>query len=326
MSMIATTISSAPSPSNRQHFIWIGLVALVALPFIAQAFGLDYYIGFARRILIVAIAAMTLDFLLGLGGMPSLGQAAFLGVGAYTAAAVTEYGGITSFWALSVMCIVTSAAVAGLMGLIALRTRGTYFIMITLALAQMIYYFAVSLRPLGGDDGYTLKARPVLGWNVNIDNTTVWYMVVLGVALAVLTLLRRIAVAPFGRALAGVRENEVRMSALGYPVLMVKLVAFVIAGSVTGLAGFLLLVDNRFFSPSSMHWTQSAMLLVMVVLGGAGRMWGALLGVAVWLIAEEWVRQYTSYWHWPLGVTLILVMLFAPKGLVQLAQRRRHGD
>jgi branched-chain amino acid transport system permease protein len=306
-----------PAAALARHPGWLVLAALVLLPAIAHAFGLEYYVGFARRVLIVGIAVFSLGFLLGVGGMPSLGHAGFVGVGAYTAISLVE-AGLHSFWGLALAAICAAAVAAGLIGLVSLRTRGTYFIMITLAFAQMLYYLAVSLRSFGGDDGYTLTTRPHLGLGLDADHGVTWYFVVLAVFVLVFMLLERCTHARFGRALAGIRENEVRMGVIGYRTLAIQLAAFVLTGAIAGLAGFLLLVDNRFFSPVTMHWTNSAMLLVMVVLGGSARLWGAALGAAVWLVAEEIIRQHTTYWHWPLGLGLILVTLFAPRGLSQL--------
>nr|WP_014386248.1 branched-chain amino acid ABC transporter permease [Comamonas testosteroni]AEX00411.1 branched chain amino acid ABC transporter permease [Comamonas testosteroni] len=320
-------MSTESSSSKRQfaslgYAFWVTLLVLLVLPFVAQLLGLEYYVGFVRRLLIVVIAALGLDFILGVGGMPSLGQAAFMGVGAYTAVGLIELAGVMSFWILGGAAILSSTLAASLIGVISLRTRGTYFIMITLAFAQMLYYFAVSLRSFGGDDGYTLAVAPHFGFGQSQANLVLWYFVVLGCAVLAYVGLRKLSLAPLGRALAGIRDNETRMTAMGCPVFLVKFTAFTLAGALAGLSGFLLLMDNRFFSPTTMHWTQSAMLLVMVVLGGKGRLWGAVLGVVLWLGTEEFVRQQTLYWHWPLGIALILIVLFVPGGLAQLFQRK----
>lgn len=322
--MTDISLASQTRANPLRHAGWTVILLLAALPFVAAMLGLDYYVSFARRVLIVAIAAMSLDFILGVGGLPSLGHAAFIGVGAYMGVALLEQGA-TTFWTAAIAAVLAAATAAALIGAVALRTRGTYFIMITLAFAQMLYYFAVSLRSFGGDDGYTLAKRPALGLGLDIDHPMTWYFVVATFAACAFLLLRLFTRARFGHALAGVRDNETRMIAMGYPVYLLKLSAFVIAGAIAGLAGFLTLVDNRFFSPTSMHWTQSALLLVMVVLGGAGRLWGAVLGVLAWMIVEELVRQHTEYWHWPLGLALILVTLYLPRGLMHFAGQRERA-
>ncbi len=203
-----------------------------------------------------------------------------------------------------------------------LRTRGVYFIMITLAFAQMLYYLAVSLRTYGGDDGYGLYTPLEMGAWLDGAHPQVFYWVVLAIAAVVFALFSRVAHSRYGHALRGIRDNETRMVALGYPVYGLKLAGFVVAGAVAGLAGGLLASHNAFVSPSLMHWTQSALLLVMVMLGGAGRRWGAPLGVALWLTLEEVLKLHTDYWHWPLGLLLLLVVFHAPQGVAALFERR----
>jgi branched-chain amino acid transport system permease protein len=218
--------------------------------------------------------------------------------------------------------MLVAALVSALIGLVALRTRGVYFIMITLAFAQMLYYVAVSLRAYGGDDGYNLAQRPPLGLGLDALHEPTLYWVVLALLAVVMVLLNRITQARFGHALMGIRDNETRMQALGYPVFRLKLAAFALAGGLAGLAGALLTTQNSFISPSVMHWTQSATLIVMVVIGGVGRRWGGPIGAAAWIFLEEVFKQYTDYWHMPLGVLLILIVFLAPRGLAGLLDRR----
>ncbi|MGJ7495079.1 branched-chain amino acid ABC transporter permease [Variovorax sp. RT4R15] len=298
------------------------LLALAAFPFIAPLFGLEFYIGFVRRVLIIALAAASLNFILGFGGMVALGHAGFVGVGAYTVVAFAD-AGFTSAWLMWPAAALAGGVAAALIGLVALRTRGIYFIMTTLAFAQMLYFVAVSLRTYGGDDGYTLMARPDLGIGLDLGNETNFYLVVLAIVALLLGWLHRATRARFGHALMGIRDNETRMRALGYPVFRLQLVAFAIAGAIAGLAGALLAGGNGFISPATMHWTQSATLLVMVVIGGLGRSWGGPLGAVVWLLLEEALKQSTTHWHMPLGLLLIGVALWAPRGLAAL--RRPHA-
>jgi branched-chain amino acid transport system permease protein len=197
-----------------------------------------------------------------------------------------------------------------------------YFIMTTLAFAQMLYFVVVSLRRYGGDDGYTLMSRPTLLPGLDLGNESNFYWVVLVIVALALWWLHRATQSRFGHALMGIRDNETRMRALGYPVFRLQLVAFAIAGAIAGLAGALLAGGNGFVSPATMHWTQSATLLVMVVIGGLGRSWGGPVGAVVWLVLEEVLKQHTEHWHMPLGLLLIAVALWAPKGLAALSRRR----
>ena len=306
----------------RFVFPLVLLVALAAFPLVAPLFGMEFYIGFVRRVLIMALAAASLNFILGFGGMVALGHAGFIGVGAYTVVAFAD-AGVMSAWVMWPMAALVAGLVAALIGTVALRTRGVYFIMTTLAFAQMLYFIAVSLRTYGGDDGYTLPSRPTLGLGVDLGNESTFYWVVLVLVALALGWMHRATRSRFGHALMGIRDNETRMRALGYPVFRIQLVAFAIAGAVAGLAGALLAGGNGFISPGAMHWTQSATLVVMVVIGGLGRSWGGPVGAAVWLLLEEVLKQYSEYWHLPLGLLLIAVALWAPKGLAALSRRKK---
>lgn len=302
----------------RQHFFWtVAILALLALfPLIASQFGLDFYISWLRRVLIFALAATGLNLVLGYGGMVALGHAAFFGAGAY-AVVILAAADVHS-------ALVVWPAAAGLAGLLAvivgavsLRTRGVYFIMITLAFAQMVYYVFISLRQYGGEDGINLYGRTTVP-GLNTGDDTVFYYVVLAVLVVVLAVFGRLVQSRFGMALVGIRENEVRMEALGYPVYRLKLVAFTLSGAIAGLAGALLADHNLFVSPGMMHWTQSANLLIMVLVGGMGLRYGGVAGAAVMLFLEEVLRMWTEFWHMPLGFLLLLVVFFAPKGLASL--------
>lgn len=323
MSTNATLAVPAPNvPSLSERLLpWALLVALAAFPLVGAELGLEYYVGFVRRLLIVMIAATSLNFILGYGGMAALGHAGFIGVGAYTVVAMVD-AGVTSAWVAWSVAILVSAVAAAVIGAVSLRTRGVYFLMITLAFAQMLYYLAVSLSLYGGDDGYGLYAPLELGAGLTTADANVFFWIVLAIAALVFALASRAAVSRFGLALSGIRDNETRMEALGYPVHRLKLAAFAGAGALAGLAGALLASHNNFVSPSLMHWTESATLLVMVVLGGLGRRWGAVLGVAMWLVLAEVLKSYTDYWHWPLGLMLIVVVFLAPRGLAGLFDRR----
>jgi branched-chain amino acid transport system permease protein len=297
----------------------LGLVLLLVFPLIAPALNLDFYVSFVRRVLIFALAATSLNFILGYGGMVALGHAAFFGAGAYVVAMLSVQGVPQALIAWPIAMLV-AGALALVIGLISLRTRGVYFIMITLAFAQMVFYLFISLRQYGGEDGINLVGPSVLP-GLNLANDRTFYYVVLVVVLACLWWLNRLIQARFGQALQGIRENESRMEALGYPVFRIKLLAFVIAGVMAGLAGALLASHNQFVSPSLMHWTASANLIIMVIVGGIGLRYGGLVGAAVMLWLEEVLRLYTDYWHLPLGVLLLAIVLFAPRGLAGMFKR-----
>lgn len=314
------TLSSSTSHSRWKAAAWplAILLALALFPPVAAALGLDFYIGFVRRVLVVALAAASLNFIMGFGGMVALGHAGFMGVGAYAVVLLSD-AGFTSAWVMWPAAALLAAFAALVIGSISLRTKGVYFIMITLAFAQMLYFVFVSLRSYGGDDGYTLMARPALGMGLDMADEATLYWVVLAIVAALLWWLDRAAGSRFGTALVGIRDNEIRMRALGYPVYLLQLTAFVVAGAIAGLAGALLATGNSFVSPSMMHWTQSATLIVMVIIGGLGRRWGGPVGAAVWLALEEALKLHTSHWHMPLGLLLIATALYAPKGLAALS-------
>jgi branched-chain amino acid transport system permease protein len=284
------------------------LAALTAYPLAAVAFGQEYYVGFATRILVFGMAATSLNLILGYGGMVSFGHAAFFGAGAYAVAALMARG-ITSAWIAWPLAMGAAALLAAAIGAASLRTRGLYFIMITLAFAQMVFYLAVSLKALGGDDGIALAARSRVGLGINLASDVSFYYVVLALAVAVLYGLRRLVDARFGRALQAIRENETRMEAIGFPVLRLKLTAFVIAGAVAGLAGALIANLNGRVGPGLLDWPQSGTLMVMVILGGVGYRFGGFLGAAVLLSLEEILSAYTTHWQLALGVLLLIVVL-----------------
>lgn len=289
------------------------VLVLAAFPWVAPAWGLDYYVDFVRRILTVSMAALSLNFLIGRAGLVALGHAGFVGVGAYAVVAMVE-GGFSNAWLIWLVAAVAGMLISALIGLVAVRTQGVYFIMITLAFAQMLYYLAVSLRIWGGDDGYTLYTPLQLWQGTDAQGNWLYTLNLLALA-AIFLVLSRIERSYLGRALEGIRDNATRMQAMGYPTFQLKLLAFALAGGIASLAGALLATQNGFVSPSLMQWNQSALLIVMVVIGGIGLRWGAPLGVAVWLTLEEILKQSTDYWHAPMGLLLVAVVFLAPKGL-----------
>jgi branched-chain amino acid transport system permease protein len=288
-------------------------------------------------LLIYALAALSLDLLVGYGAMVSLGHAAFFGAGAYVVAIFALHGAEGSAvlgWlpgrdqALLVWPL--AALVAGVLalaiGALSLRTSGMHFIMITLAFAQMLYYLFVSLEAYGGDDGLSLATRSHLP-GVDLGDDTVFYYVCLGLLLAFLYLAYRLVHARFGMVIRGCRENERRMKSLGFAAFRYRLVCFVIAGAGAGLAGALIANQTEYVSPGLMHWTRSGQILVMVLLGGMGTLFGPVLGAATLLLLEELLSIYTEHWMVYLGPFLILVVLFAKRGIygVIAGNNGNHG-
>jgi branched-chain amino acid transport system permease protein len=313
------------------------LAVFIALPLVLQAFDQLFYISFASRVMIYAIAATSLNLVLGYGGMVSFGHAAFIGTGAYIAS-ICIAEGVTSAWIGWPAAILASALVAWAVGAVSLRTRGVYFIMITLAFAQMMFYLVNSMKAYGGDEGLTLPRRAAVGLGIDLGNEVAFYYVVLAVLGAMLYSLHRLAHARFGRVITAIRENEVRAEAIGIPVYRYKLACFVIAGAAGGLAGALLASHGKYVNPNVLHWIQSGTLMIMIILGGVGNLWGGALGAAVLLGLEHVIADYPIPWlvqvapnyqqHANLGVglVLLLIVLFAPQGIAGLLSRRRRAS
>ena len=307
--------SALKSLDHDLKWRWSGLVllALIALPFVANSFGEAFYIALVTRILIFALAATSLNLILGFGGMVSFGHAAFLGVGAYTVVILSQMG-VVDAWVAWPTAMVVAGLFALLIGAVSLRTQGVYFIMITLAFAQMMYYLVVSFKAYGGDDGMSLPARSRIGF-LDMSNDTHFYYVTLLACVAVLVLIARVLNARFGHVLQAIRENEVRMQSLGYAVFRYKLCAFVMSGALAGLAGALLANQSGCVSPAMMQWSQSGMLMMMVILGGVGHLYGGVWGAIVFLLLEETLSHFTIHWQLGLGALLLMVVLLLPNGL-----------
>ncbi|WP_213953773.1 MULTISPECIES: branched-chain amino acid ABC transporter permease [unclassified Variovorax] len=297
------------------------LALLAAVPIVAQATGLDFYVGFATRLLIFSLAATSLNLILGFGGMVSLGHAAYFGFGAYLVGILMQQG-IASAWIAWPVVMIASGVLALVIGVVSLRTKGVHFIMITLAFAQMMYYVMTSLKAYGGDDGMSLAGRSTLGTSaLDLSSEPVFYWVVLAVTAAASYLLYRLINSRFGRVIQAIRENEVRMQALGYPVFRYKLACLAIAGSLAGLAGALIANQNMMVTPALLHWSQSGTLMVMVILGGMGYLSGGVLGAVVMLGLEEILSAYTTYWQFALGIILLCAVIAFPKGLAGMLER-----
>ena len=296
--------------------------AALALGLVPFAFS-SYQLGLLTKMLIFAIFAMSLNLILGYAGLPSLGHAAYFGVAGYTAA-LLALRGLDHFWLDFGAGVVAATATAALFGLLALRTRGAYLLMITLALAQVLWGIAFGWRSLsGGDDGLPGVPRPAIGlpWSL-ADGVRVYYLVLVVFALTT-AMLWLIVRSPFGRALIGIRESERRMEVLGYNTWAHKYVAFVIAGALAGVAGILFVYENRFVSPAYLSVVLSATGLIMVILGGAGTLLGPALGSAAIVFLENLTSAHTQRWQLVLGLIYVGVTLFAPAGLLGLMSRRR---
>jgi branched-chain amino acid transport system permease protein len=308
---------------HRLHWRWAlpVLALLLVFPLIASATGTEFYVSLASRILIFALAATSLNLILGFGGMVSFGHAAFVGLGAY-AVAIFMQAGVVNAWLVWPLAMLVSAGFALVIGAISLRTQGVYFIMITLAFAQMLFYLVTSLKAYGGDDGLSLSGRSILGFGLDLANERVFFYVTLSLVALTLLTVARLLNARFGHVLQAIRENEVRMTAIGFPVFRYKLVAFTLAGALAGLAGALLANLGGFVSPALMQWSQSGMLMIMVILGGVGYLYGGVIGAVFFLLLEEVLTHFTIHWQLGLGAVLLFVVLMAPNGLASLVKPR----
>jgi len=310
---------------NPGTLVVAGVIAVLALlPLYAQATGNAFVLTLFTRIIILALAASSLNLILGYGGMMSFGHAAYLGIGGYAIGILAD-ADVTSGFVQWPVALGVSALVALAIGALSLRTRGVYFIMITLAFAQMIYYVASGLDAYGGDDGLTIYRRSSFGGLIDLTNKVQFYYLCLVLLLACLYGLWRLTNARFGLVIQGTRLNERRMRAIGFPTYRYKLVCFVIAGTLCGLAGALLANHTDFVSPAMMHWTRSGDLIVMVVLGGMGSLFGPLLGAVALLVLEEALSSVTEHWQIILGPLLLLVVLFARGGIDGLIAMARRG-
>ncbi|MEJ8835349.1 branched-chain amino acid ABC transporter ATP-binding protein/permease [Ramlibacter sp. AN1133] len=293
------------------------LVAGLALPWLLEAFGAGFYLSLATRILVFAIAATSLNLLLGYAGMVSLGHAAFMGLGAY-ASGVLLAGGQQGLAVHLLATIAVTALAALVIGAISLRTRGVYFIMITLAFAQMLFYLANSLRAYGGDEGLRIRARVLLPLGFDLHHGPTLYHATLLVLALCLLALWRLDRSRLGLAVRALRDDELRAEALGLPTYRFKLAIFVVAGAVAGLAGALGANLQGYVSPGNLHWTQSGTLLVMMILGGAGSLWGGVAGAVALLLLEEALGAWTEHWEFWTGLVLLAAVLFARRGLAGL--------
>jgi branched-chain amino acid transport system permease protein len=306
---------------------WIALVLLLAAPTVLTPYTYDLVV----KIMVLAIFALSLELLVGMTGLVSLGHAAFFGIGAYTTVLLSpEYD--PGHAALLLVAAVGAAALYALfVGALSLRTKGVYFIMVTLAFAQMAYFVFHDTQLGGGTDGIYLNVRPVAGPFDAGDKTQLYYLVTAALLFTygLLALIRR---SRFGHALAGIRVNEQRMRAAGFATYAYKLAAFVIAGALAGLAGFLLAVKDGFVNPELLSWHESGAVLLMIILGGIGHLRGAVIGAAAFVLLKEFYATpsfvgsfLAEHWQLTLGFTIIAFVALLPKGLIGLPDRLRRG-
>jgi branched-chain amino acid transport system permease protein len=300
------------------------IAGLLLLPLYSQVSGNVFALTLFTRIVIFALAAASLNLIMGYGGMMSFGHAAYLGIGGY-AVGILAAEGVGSGFIQWPVALAASALFALVIGALSLRTRGVYFIMITLAFAQMAYYIVSGLSRYGGDDGLTIYKRSDFGGLINLSNRVQFYYLCLACLFGGIYLIWRIVNSRFGMVVQGLRSNEQRMQAIGFPVNRYRLVCFVIAGTMCGLSGALLANNTDFVSPAVMYWTRSGDLMVMVILGGVGSLFGPVLGAIVYLMLEEFLSQITEYWALIMGPLLLLIVIFGRGGIVGLLGRLNRG-
>ena len=302
----------------------LGFAMLAVVP-LAARFGPEAYaLNLATRMLIFALAAISLEFALGCGGLVSFGQAAYLGIGAYAAAILAKWG-YDEFLLEAGAAIPAAALFAAATGAISLRAKGVYYIMSTLAFGQMLYFFFVSLSALGGDDGVTLDARARLVGTAWLAGDRAFYYVALAALVLGYLLLDRIVGSRFGRVLGAIRQNQLRVRALGFEPFRYQLAACAISAGVCAVAGVLLANLNTFVSPAFMTWQRSGDLIVMTVLGGVGSLGGAILGAAAYLLTSELLSGFTERTGLWIGPLLVLVALWGRGGLAGLVARVGRG-
>jgi branched-chain amino acid transport system permease protein len=314
-----------PAVETTPVVIFLGL-ALV--PFGAVFGAQTYILGLFMRVMIFAIAAIGLDLIVGYGALVSFGHAAFVGLGAYAVGILASHGISEALISLP-LAIVAATLFAAATGAVCLRTQGVYFIMITLAFGQMAFFTASSLAPYGGDDGLTIQVRNAIAGFAVLENERAFYYVVLALLLGCYLACRVLVVSRFGRVFRGARQNPTRLATIGFDVYRYQLVAYAISGALGGLAGFLLANATAFVSPAYMSWPRSGELIIMILLGGLGRLHGAIIGAIAFILIEEWLPGLTEHWKMIFGPFLVVVVLFARGGLVgvgnELAARLRRG-
>lgn len=321
---------------NPRIALVLKLAALVGL-IVFPSFGSSFYTEMVAKILILGIFAMSLDLLVGYTGLVSLGHAAYFGIAAYTVALLTPKYDPANFWIALPAAVLAAAAAAFVIGLFVLRTKGIYFIMVTLAFAQMVYFIFHDTALGGGSDGIYVNFKPdatIAGWQpFNLDEPMQLYYFVVAALVAVFVFLTLVLRSPFGKVLVGIRSNEHRMQSLGYATFRYKLAAFTLAGGLAGVAGFLYAVLFGFVTPEYLSWHQSGNVLMMVILGGMGNLAGAVIGAFAFIGLQEMFADWTKHWQLLMGGVIVAAVLFMPGGLSalpgrvlkKLNQESKHG-
>lgn len=299
------------------------LLLLLLVPLLSQWLGSSYYLTFATRIVIFAIAASGLNLVLGYGGMISMGHALYVGLGAYVVG-ISATHGFASGWAQLLVALALAVSVAVVTGLVSLRTRGIGFIMITLAFNQMFFFLAISLKQYGGDDGLSLVERSNLAPLPALDNKANLYYLCLATLLVVMALVWRLVHSRFGSVLRGFQANERRMLAAGFPRVRYQLSAYVLSALICTVAGMLQANLTAFASPSYMSWQASGELILIVVLGGMGTIMGPVVGAVVLLVLEELLSGITQHWMTIMGIAILLVALVSQRGVWGVLRRRER--
>ncbi|MCI2807729.1 branched-chain amino acid ABC transporter permease [Eoetvoesiella caeni] len=300
-------------PLQRTWILWALLALLLLLPFLGE----PYYVKLATRMVVFGLAALSLDLLVGYMGLISFGHAAFMGVGAYTVGILAS-NGVDVAWVAWPLAMLAGAVLALCIGAVSLRCNGLYFIFITLAFSQMVFYGAQSLRQYGGDDGFSLEAPSVFFPGVDASDHTVLFYVATFLLLAVLYVCKRLVASPFGRVAVGVRDNEPRLEAVGVQPYPYKLAMFVVSGAIAALAGALMANLTGFVSPGYVSWLVSGELLIMVILGSFGTLVGPILGAALFVLFEYVLSDWTEHWMLVFGPLLVLRVLLLKDGIYGL--------
>ncbi len=320
-------------PSMIRHLPILAVLLILAL---FPLFGSSFYVGLLTRVIILALFAMSLDLLIGFTGLVSFGHAAFFGIGGYTFAIAFQDATIIHLWQALPISLAAAALAALVIGWISIRTSGIYFIMITLAFAQMFFYFFFESPDYGGDDGIFLFFKPVLMIGANdilqLEHENNFYYFSLSCLVLGYLFLKMILQAPFGKVITAIKANEHRVRALGYATHHYKLVSFVIAGALAGLAGFLEGVHTGYINPSYLSWHESGIAIAIVILGGMGTLYGPIIGAFIIVMLQNFLPELTQHWQLLFGGIIIAVVLFLPHGIVSLPGkalatiRRDQGD
>ena len=311
-------------PKAMQLMLVVGAVALAAFPLLPLE-SRDFYLQMLTQMMILAIFAMSLDLLQGVTGLVSLGHAAYFGLAGYALAFITPQDTPIALWWSLPLAAAGAGLAALVIGFFVVRTHGIYFIMVTMAFAQMVFFLFFDNKSLGGSDGVYVNFRPdasVFGWTgIDLENKTTFYYFTLLLLVLVYAFLRRLLFSPFGRVLAGIRVNEHRMRAVGYGTFGYKLAAFTLAGALAGVAGFLWAAQTGYVNPELMGFHMSAHAIMMVILGGMGNFAGAIVGAFAFEYVMHFFKDLTKHWQLLMGSFIVLVVVFAPRGLLGLVSQ-----